>query len=112
MCCFFPLLATNILTRGLPLGLQLIGILKSYPISGERLIAAEIAAPLTVMSVVELLLLIGSLVILHMPNESVKLQRIATPEFAVIVLLFAIPICAMQLLIRNAAAVLFPAWTM
>jgi len=64
------------------------------------------------MSVVELLLLIGSLVILHMPNESVKLQRIATPEFAVVVLLFAIPICAMQLLIRNAAAVLFPAWTM
>jgi hypothetical protein len=30
----------------------------------------------------------------------------------VVALLFAIPICAMQLLIRNAAAVLFPAWTM
>ncbi|HEV8436252.1 MAG TPA: hypothetical protein VGR95_22780, partial [Thermoanaerobaculia bacterium] len=112
MCCFFPLVATNILTQDLRLDLQRIEILKSYPISGERLIAAEIAAPLTVMSVVELLLLIGSLVILHMPNESAKLQRIATPEFAVVVLLFAIPICAMQLLIRNAAAVLFPAWTM
>ena len=112
ICCFFPLFATNILTQDLRLDLQRIEILKSYPISGERLIAAEIAAPLTVMSVVELLLLIGSLVILHMPNESAKLQRIATPEFAVIVLLFTIPICAMQLLIRNAAAVLFPAWTM
>jgi hypothetical protein len=110
--CVFPLFATNILTQDLRLDLQRIEILKSYPISGERLVAAEIAAPLTIMSVVELLLLVGSLIILHMPNESEKLQRIATPEFAVVVLLFAIPICAMQLLIRNAAAVLFPAWTM
>ena len=112
ICCLFPLFASNILTQDLRLDLQRIEILKSYPISGERLIAAEIAAPLTVMSLVELLLLIGSLVILHMPNESVKLRQIATPEFAVVVLLFAIPLCAMQLLIRNAAAVLFPAWTL
>ena len=112
ICCFFPLIASNVLTQDLRLDLQRIEILKSYPISGERLIAAEIAAPLTVMSAVELLLLTGSLIILHMPNEAVRLQRIATPEFAIIVLLFAIPICAMQLLIRNAAAVLFPAWTL
>ena len=112
ICCFFPLFATNILTQDLRLDLQRIEILKSYPISGERLIAAEIAAPLTVMSLVELLLLVGSLIILHLPNESEKLQRIATPEFAIVVLLFAIPICAMQLLIRNAAAVLFPAWVL
>ncbi|HEY2325687.1 MAG TPA: hypothetical protein VGJ82_22710, partial [Thermoanaerobaculia bacterium] len=56
--------------------------------------------------------LTGSLLILHLPNETAALQRIATPEFAIVVLLFAIPICAMQLLIRNAAAVLFPAWTL
>ena len=112
ICCFFPLVGTNILTQDLRLDLQRIEILKSYPISGERLIAAEIAAPLTVMSLVELILLTGSLLILHMPNESVKLQKIASPEFAVVVLLFAVPICAMQLLIRNAAAVLFPAWTL
>ena len=112
ICCFFPLVASNILSQDLRLDLQRIEILKSYPISGERLIAAEIAAPLTIMSVVELLLLTGSLLILHLPNETAALQRIATPEFAVVVLLFAIPICAMQLLIRNAAAVLFPAWAL
>ncbi len=112
IACFFPLIASNVLSQDLRLDLQRIEMLKSYPISGERLIAAEIAAPLTVMSVVELLLLTGSLIILHMPNETEKLQRIATPEFAIVVLLFAIPICAMQLLIRNAAAVLFPAWTL
>ncbi|HEY2323817.1 MAG TPA: putative ABC exporter domain-containing protein, partial [Thermoanaerobaculia bacterium] len=112
ICCFFPLVASNILSQDLRLDLQRIEILKSYPISGERLVAAEIAAPLTIMSVVELLLLTGSLLILHLPNETAALQRIATPEFAIVVLLFAIPICAMQLLIRNAAAVLFPAWTL
>jgi len=110
--CLFPLMASNILTQDLRLDLQRIEILKSYPISGERLVAAEIAAPLTVMSLVELILLTGTLVILHMPNESAKLQQIARPEFAVVVLLFAIPICAMQLLIRNAAAILFPACTL
>lgn len=110
--CLFPLIASNILTQDLRLDLQRIEILKSYPISGERLVAAEIAAPLAVMSLVELILLTGTLVILHMPNESAKLQQIARPEFAVVVLLFAIPICAMQLLIRNAAAILFPAWTL
>ncbi|HEX3582971.1 MAG TPA: putative ABC exporter domain-containing protein [Thermoanaerobaculia bacterium] len=112
ICCFFPLIASNILSQDLRLDLQRIEILKSYPISGERLVAAEIAAPLTVMSAVELLLLTGSLIILHLPNETVPLQGVATPQFAVVVLLFAIPICAMQLLIRNAAAVLFPAWTL
>ena len=70
--CFFPLIASNILTQDLRLDLQRIEILKSYPISGERLVAAEIAAPLTVMSLVELILLTGTLVILHMPNESAK----------------------------------------
>jgi ABC-2 type transport system permease protein len=112
ICCFFPLVASNILTQDLRLDLQRIEILKSYPISGERLVAAELAAPLVVMSAVELLLLIGSLVIVHMPNASLKLQEFATAEFAVVVLLFAIPICAMQLLIRNAAAILFPGWTL
>ncbi|HEX7191352.1 MAG TPA: hypothetical protein VF381_07250, partial [Thermoanaerobaculia bacterium] len=112
MACFFPLIASNILTQDLRLDLQRIEILKSYPISGERLVAAEIAAPLLVMSAVELILLAGTLLLFHMPNESEKLQQIARPEFAIVVLLFAVPICAMQLLIRNAAAILFPAWTL
>jgi len=112
ICCLFPLIASGILTQDMRLDLQRIEILKSYPIAGERLIAAEIAAPLTVMSIVEFLLLAGTVLVLQLPNASATLQRIAKPEFAVIALLFAIPICAMQLLIRNAAAVLFPGWSM
>jgi hypothetical protein len=112
LCGLFPLMASGVLAQDMRLDLQRIEILKSYPISGERLIAAEIAAPLTIMSIVEFGLLGGTMLMLHLPNESATLQRIATPEFAVIALLFAIPICAMQLLIRNAAAVLFPGWSM
>ena len=112
ICAFFPLWASAFLRQDMRLDLQRIEILKSYPISGERLIAAEIAAPLTIMSIVELILLGGSMLLLQMPHLSVMLQKIARPEYAVIVFLFAIPICAMQLLIRNAAAVLFPGWSM
>lgn len=110
VCGLFPLIASGLLTQDMRLDLPRIEILKSYPISGERLIAAEIAAPLTIISIVELVLLVGTILIIR-PNEFGAL-RIATPEFAVIALLFAIPICAMQLLIRNAAAVLFPGWSM
>jgi hypothetical protein len=34
-----------------------------------------------------------------------------TPQFVVVALLFTIPICAAQLVIRNAIVVLLPAWT-
>jgi hypothetical protein len=112
ICCVFPLMASGILTQDMRLDLQRIEILKSYPISGERLVAAEIAAPLTVMSIVELILLGGTMILAQLPNSSATLQRIARPEYFIIAFLFAIPICAMQLLIRNAAAVLFPGWSM
>ena len=78
ICAFFPLWASAFLTQDMRLDLQRIEILKSYPISGERLIAAEIAAPLTIMSIVELILLAGSLLFLQMPHQSVMLQKIAT----------------------------------
>lgn len=110
LAAFFPFLASAVLKQDMRLDLPRIEILKSYPIRGERLVAAEIAAPLLIMSFVELILLGGTAVLLHLPNASVDLQQIATAEHVVIALLFAIPICAMQLLIRNAAAILFPGW--
>jgi ABC-2 type transport system permease protein len=110
MAGFFPFLASTILTQDMRLDLPRIEILKSYPIRGERLVAAEIAAPLVIMSIVELLLLAGTAVLLQLPSESAKLKQVATAENVVAALLFAIPICAMQLLIRNAVAVLFPGW--
>jgi hypothetical protein len=92
------------------LDLPRIEILKSYPISGERLVAAEIAAPLLIMSIVEILLVAGTALLLQLPSEVPQLQQIGTAQNVVVALLFAIPICAMQLLIRNAVAILFPGW--
>jgi hypothetical protein len=43
-------------------------------------------------------------------NKFTKL--VATPQFIVLVLLLTLPVCAVQLLIRNAIPVLFPAWAM
>ena len=52
---FFPLLAPNIFANDLRLDMSRLEVLKSYPISGDRLVAAEIAAPLAVISILEML---------------------------------------------------------
>src|SRR6185295_4715600 len=53
----FPLLGSTLFTQDMRLDLPRIELLKSYPISGERLVAAEIAGPLTFVAAVELMLL-------------------------------------------------------
>jgi hypothetical protein len=85
-------------------------LLKSFPISGERLVAAEMAAPLMIVAAIELILLTFSAIVLNLAGPIRSLRFFATPNFIVVAMLFAIPICAAQLLIRNAMAVLFPAW--
>jgi hypothetical protein len=110
---FFPLLAPNIFANDLRLDMSRLEVLKSYPISGDRLVAAEIAAPLAVISILEMLFATSASVLIGMSGESSMLARIVgTPQFIVTVLLLTLPICAVQLLIRNAIPVLFPAWAM
>ncbi len=112
----FPLLGPNIFTNDLRLDMPRLEVLKSYPITGERLVAAEIAAPLVVISMLEmmfassasLLIGFGERALGEHPNR--WQQMVATPQFIVTVLLMTIPICAIQLLIRNAVPVLFPGW--
>ena len=55
MSCLFPLFGPNVFANDLRLDMPRLEVLKSYPISGERLIAAEIAAPLLVISILEML---------------------------------------------------------
>jgi hypothetical protein len=113
MSASFPLLAPNLFTNDLRLDMTRLEVLKSYPIAGERLIAAEIAAPLLVISILEMLFTTASSVLIGMAGETTKFVRhVATPQFIVAVLLLTIPVCAVQLLIRNAIPVLFPAWAM
>lgn len=84
-------------------------VLKSWPIAGERLVAASIAAPLLVISSMVLLFLTnGALILSHV--QEIDARAHVAPELIVIVFLFAVPVCAAQLLLRNAAPVFFPAW--
>jgi hypothetical protein len=113
MSAFFPLVAPNVFTNDLRLDMTRLEVLKSYPIAGERLIAAEIAAPLLVIAVLEMLFAASASVMVGMAGATTKyLGYIATPQFIVVVLLLTLPVCAVQLLIRNAIPVLFPAWAM
>jgi ABC-2 type transport system permease protein len=108
----FPFLGSTVFTQDMRLDLQRIELLKSYPISGERLVAAEIAGPLTFVAAVELMLLSVAAIILRAAELPAKMRFLASPEFVVIALLLATPVCAAQLLIRNAVPILLPGWAM
>ena len=94
LALLFPFFSTAVLTQDMRLDLPRIEILKSYPIRGERLVAAEIAAPLLIMSVIEILLLAGTALLLRLPNETPTLQRIATLENVVVFRRTGTPITA------------------
>jgi Putative ABC exporter len=108
---FFPLLGPNIFANDLRLDMPRIEVLKSYPISGERLVAAEIAAPLAVISILEMMFASSASLLIALGEPPDRwLRMVGTPQFIVTILLLTLPICAIQLLIRNAVPVLFPGW--
>jgi ABC-2 type transport system permease protein len=114
LACFggvFVFVGPSVFANDLRLDFGRMEVLKSYPISGERLIAAEIAAPLVIVAGLELLFMASSAVMLQFaaPGDA-KLSFLAGAQFVTISLLIAIPVCAMQLVIRNSIPVLFPAW--
>jgi ABC-2 type transport system permease protein len=112
LAAVFPFLGSTVFTQDMRLDLPRIELLKSYPIAGDRLVAAEIAGPLTFLAAVELMLLSVAAIILRMAQLPTKMRFLATPEFVVIALLLATPVCAAQLLIRNAVPILLPGWAM
>src|SRR5207302_7030982 len=112
MASFFPLIGPNVFSNDLRLDMPRLEVLKSYPISGERLIAAEIAAPLLVISILEMLFATSASIMFGMGEPDKISCIVATPEFIVAVLLLTLPVCAVQLVIRNAVPVLLPAWAM
>lgn len=108
---FFVFMGPGVFSNDLRLDFGRMEVLKSYPISGERLIAAEICAPLVIVAGLELLFLATSAILLHLGGTAEKgLSFLASAQFVIIALLITIPVCAMQLVIRNSIPVLFPAW--
>jgi ABC-2 type transport system permease protein len=110
LCAFFPFIGSQALRQDLRLDLPRIELLKSFPVRGDRLVAAEIAAPTIVVSIVELFLLIATAILTRYAGAHGQLAIAGTPEFIVLAMLFAIPICAAQLLIQNAVVILLPGW--
>jgi hypothetical protein len=109
LACGFPFFGPLLFAQDLRLDLSRIEILKTLPISGERLLMAEMAAPLSVVAAIEMLFLVAASVVFHNVTES-RLAELSSPQLVVIGLLFTIPICGAQLLIHNAVPILLPAW--
>ena len=104
----FPLFGSMIFKQDYRMDVTRIDVVKTWPITGERLIASEIAAPLVVVSVLELILLANAAATSIIAGG--RMSKFVTPQILVIVFLFAVPICAMQLCLRNSMAVVFPGW--
>lgn len=112
LAALFPFLGSAVFTQDMRLDLPRIELLKSYPISGERLVAAEIAGPLTFVAAVELMMLSVAAIILRAADLPAKVAFLATPQFVVVAVMLATPVCAAQLLIRNAMPILLPGWAL
>jgi hypothetical protein len=104
------LLGPMMLKNDMRLDLPRFEVLKTYPLRGETIIAGEIAAPLMMLSIVQIALIIAGVFCLSLSDTTNVVRSIATPEHAIIAVMFAVPVCAIQLLMHNAAVVFFPAW--
>ena len=112
MCAIIQLLGANLFSQDLRLDMTRIEYLKTFPLSGERIVVAEMAAPMIVMSIVELIFLGITSLYLHFRMPPGGIARFITPQSIVCVFIFAVPICAILTVMRNAAVLLFPAWTL
>lgn len=102
-----PFVGPNIFTNDLRLDLPRLEVLKSYPLSGDAVVAAEIAAPLVIIAALEL---VAISLTWAFGGIAGKLSGPVGAQFAICALLLAVPVVALQLLIRNAVPVIFPAW--
>ncbi|MEK6374106.1 MAG: putative ABC exporter domain-containing protein [Acidobacteriota bacterium] len=113
MAAFFPIAAPQMFANDLRLDLARSEVLKSYPLAGDKLVAAEMAAPLFAIGALNALFAVCGSVLIRLGEHSGRLAQFAgTPQFVVTVLILTLPVCAVLLLIRNAMPLYFPAWTM
>jgi len=111
MTAIVPLVGATTFSQDLRLDIMRIEYLKTFPISGERIVASEMAAPLIVMSVIELIHLTVASIILNTLGSQTSFARFATPQIMLSVFIFTIPVCAILTVMRNATVLLFPSWS-
>jgi len=110
LACMLPLLGPVIFANDLRLDLSKFEMLKSYPLSGEMVVAAEIAAPLVIVSAFEIAALLCFLTTSTLAANS-PFSFVNSTQAVACALIAAVPLCGLQLLFRNAAPLLFPAWS-
>ncbi len=112
LCALVPLVGANAIGMDLRLDIQRIDALKTFPLQGERLVAAELAAPVIVIGLLELLFMTITAVFLNTRGAGGPFTRYVTAQHLVIAFIFIIPLCAMLITLRNAGMLLFPAWAL
>lgn len=104
----FAIAGPQALRADLRVDILRIDVIKTFPMSAESLLAAELAAPLVLIAAAEFLLLGVSFGILNLAAHPIPF--LSSPEFVITAFVLIVPLCAIQLLIQNAAVILVPAW--
>lgn len=107
---FLSLMAPMMFRNDLRTDLQRIELLRTYPLSGVQVVAAEITASTVAIEIVQLGLLVVAGVLL--PFAGLAPARLAaTLGFGALGAIALPPVNAMIVTIQNGMAILFPAWS-
>ncbi|MEO8218593.1 MAG: putative ABC exporter domain-containing protein [Acidobacteriota bacterium] len=110
--CIFVFVGPLTFRNDLRMDIRALEILKSYPLPGDRLVAAELAAPLILIFLVVVVMVAAGLLLLGgIGIEQQFGARFFRGSTMALALMFLGPVIAIQLVIRNAMVVLLPAWS-
>ncbi|MGD1031512.1 MAG: hypothetical protein ABSA05_10260 [Opitutaceae bacterium] len=86
-------------------------ILKTYPLAGWQIVLGELLTPAAILSgLLWLAILVSTWALGRLGNEGTPFEPVARIVGAACLAALVPPLCALQLLIPNAAAVIFPGW--
>jgi ABC-2 type transport system permease protein len=102
---FGPLLSRQDLRLDLPNT----DILKTYPLRGWQIVLGEVLAPVAIISVLLWLMLLAAALTFRPPQAAWWTAGALAPAALAVALLLPL-LCTIQVLVMNAAVVLFPAW--
>ena len=102
---FGPLVAR----QDLRLDLSNTDILKTYPLRGWQIVLGEVLTPVAILTVMLWLMLLAA-ALTFQPQHVEWLTPATRTAAALAIALLLPPLCAIQVLVMNAAVVLFPAW--
>ncbi len=104
-------LGPQLLRQDLRSDLQNADILKTYPLAGWQIVLGELLTPVAILSgLLWLAILAATWALSRLGNAGTSFASADRLVIAACLALLVPPLCALQLLIPNAAAVLFPGW--